>query len=110
LDLSSLDGKPINFTIINAISVPIQSNFLFKTDHSNLVKLNLKESFMGDKGVEILYEGLMGNDSIEELILEECLISYEGISKLSLIFSKKQKLKFINLSKNLIDDQGIHSI
>jgi hypothetical protein len=40
--------------------------------------LELKDSLMGDKGIEILYDALLNNDTIEEINFEGCLISSEG--------------------------------
>ncbi|RTG89454.1 protein phosphatase 1 regulatory subunit 37 [Schistosoma bovis] len=76
-----------------------------------LISLDLSNNVnIGDKGVEILCEGLIRNYSLKELYLRSINMSFSGIFALSSFLSESKCLKYLDIRNNNLDIASIMAL
>ncbi|CAI2726635.1 unnamed protein product [Schistosoma spindalis] len=76
-----------------------------------LISLDLSNNVnIGDKGVEILCEGLIRNYSLKELYLRSINMSFSGIFALSSFLSESKCLKYLDIRNNNLDIASVMAL
>ncbi|XP_018649247.1 putative leucine rich repeat-containing [Schistosoma mansoni] len=76
-----------------------------------LIILDLSNNVnIGDKGVEVLCEGLIRNYSLKELYLRSINMSFSGIFALSSFLSESKCLKYLDIRNNNLDIASIMAL
>lgn len=105
---STLTSLAITFDTLGLHEVKVFSP-VFK-HNSNLISLNLKGTYSGDKRLLKLLESLEENHALTNLNLSYNDLERIGIDALSRSLIKNTSLMILNLRGNLIGDEGIYEI
>ena len=74
---------------------------------TNIVRLCLANSRLGDEGGKAIAKGLQENFSVRELDLSGNMLGENAISSIGKMLNKNQTLKKLNLSRNDLTDQDV---
>ena len=77
---------------------------------TSLTELYIGKNPMGDKGAELLSEGLSNTASLQILNVHDCEISGKGAKSLANALTKNKSLWVLDLSSNSIGDDGAIAI